>query len=68
MGDEQPEEWGEFLSCLRLHFFSACLTSKSTIKARSAIGRKTLGHWSSESLVKILGRLDAPDEYLVSLL
>ncbi|GFT03860.1 hypothetical protein TNCV_1730501 [Trichonephila clavipes] len=65
MGDEQPDQWGEFLSCLRLHFFPASLNSKITIKARLPIARETLGHWSSESLVKILGRRDGPAELAI---
>ncbi|GFU24363.1 hypothetical protein TNCV_942551 [Trichonephila clavipes] len=56
MGDELLDQWGEFLSRLRLHFFPANPISKSKLKACSPIGRENLGHWSNESLQKILGR------------
>ncbi|GFU18372.1 hypothetical protein TNCV_1980571 [Trichonephila clavipes] len=39
MGVEQLDQWGEFLSCLRLHFFPANPNSKSKSKALSPIGR-----------------------------
>ncbi|GFX29069.1 hypothetical protein TNCV_2072201 [Trichonephila clavipes] len=37
-------------------------------KALSPIGRETLGHWSSKSLVKILGCLDGPDDQAIQYL
>ncbi|GFW08526.1 hypothetical protein TNCV_2775481 [Trichonephila clavipes] len=59
MGSEQLDQWGEFLSRLRLYFFPANPSSKNKSKARSPIGWENLGYWSSESLQKIIGRLDS---------
>ncbi|GFW24182.1 hypothetical protein TNCV_1847411 [Trichonephila clavipes] len=57
MGDEQPGQWGEFLSCLQIAFLPclSCLQEQ---------GENSPPDWSDESLSMILSRFNDPADSL----